>query len=85
MVKSELGTSGMTKAFDLNIRKILEDWEIHQAIREVIANAHDEQLLTGMMDIDISRDSSSRWHIRDFGRGLRYEHVTQKENDEKLR
>jgi len=75
----------MTKAFDLNIEKILENWELHHAIREVIANALDEQLLTGTKDIDISKDSSGRWHIRDFGRGLRYEHLTQKENDEKLR
>jgi hypothetical protein len=84
-VKAKLKTSGTIKAFDLNIEKILEDWEIHHAIREVIANALDEQMLTGTMDIDISKDSSSRWHIRDFGRGLRYEHLTQKENDEKLR
>jgi len=83
-VKAKLKTSGTTKAFDLNIEKILEDWEIHHAIREVIANALDEQMLTGTMDIYISKDSYSRWHIRDFDRGLRYEHPTQKENDKKL-
>jgi hypothetical protein len=27
------------KKIDLNIKKILEDWEVHHAIREVIANA----------------------------------------------
>jgi len=30
------------KKFDLNIEKVLEDWEIYHAIREVIANALDE-------------------------------------------
>ena len=72
-------------AFDLNIEKILEDWEVFHAIREVIANALDEQLLTNTKDIDIFKDKNGRWHIRDYGRGLRYEHLTQKENDEKLR
>lgn len=70
--------------FDLNIEKILEDWEICHAIREIIANALDEQLLTKTPDIKIWKDQSHQWHIRDFGRGLQYEHLTQKENQEKL-
>jgi len=37
--------------FDLNIEKILEDWEVYDAIREIIANALDEQLLTNTKDI----------------------------------
>lgn len=45
------------KKFDLNIEKILEDWEVHHAIREVIANAIDEQLLTKTKDIEIFKDS----------------------------
>jgi hypothetical protein len=73
------------RQFDLNIEKILEDWEAYHAIREVIANALDEQLLTGTKDIQIFEDSQKRWHIRDFGRGLSYKHLTQKENDEKLK
>lgn len=73
------------KKFDLNIEKILEDWDIHHAIREIIANAIDECIITNTKDIDISKDNSGKWHIRDFGRGLKYEHLTQKENDEKLR
>jgi len=84
-VKAKLKTSDTTKVFDLNIETILENWEIHHAIREVIANAIDEQMLTGTMDIDILKDSYSRWHILDFGRELQYEHLKQKENDEKLR
>lgn len=35
------------KAFDLNIEKILENWEVRHAVREIIANALDEQLITG--------------------------------------
>lgn len=73
------------KKFDLNIEKILEDWEVYHAIREVIANAIDEQILTQTKDIQIFNDVNDKWHVRDYGRGLRYEHLTQKENDEKLR
>lgn len=72
------------KKFDLNIEEILEDWEVHHAVREVIANAIDEQLLTKTKDIEIFKDSKGRWHIRDYGRGLKYEHLTQKEDPEKL-
>jgi hypothetical protein len=73
------------KRFDLNIEKILEDWEAFHAIRELIANAIDEQLLTHTEDVEILKDASGNWHIKDHGRGLRYQHLTQKENDEKLR
>ena len=72
------------KKFDLNIEKILEDWETHHAIREVIANAIDEEFLTNTKKTEIIKDKKNRWHIRDFGRGLRYEHLTQKEDMEKL-
>jgi len=71
--------------FDLNIEKILEGWEVKHAIREVIANALDEQVLSSTQDITISADRSSNWHIRDFGRGIRYENLTQNENPEKLK
>lgn len=72
------------KKFDLNIEKVLEDWEVYHALREVIANAIDEQTLTRTKDIRIYKDEQSRWRIRDFGRGLKYEHLTQNENEEKL-
>ncbi|MHA1834172.1 MAG: ATP-binding protein [Candidatus Baldrarchaeia archaeon] len=68
----------------MNIERILEDWEVFHTIREVIANAIDEQVLTKTRGIEIFKDGEGRWHIRDFGRGLRYEHLTQKEDDEKL-
>lgn len=70
------------KEFDLNIEKILENWEVYHAIREIIANALDEQQITKTKDIQIF-NTGSEWHIRDFGRGLNYHHLTQNENIEK--
>ena len=69
--------------FDLNIEQILENWETHHAIREIIANAMDEEVLSATEPIRIF-EKDEAWHIRDFGRGLSYKHLTQKENDEKL-
>lgn len=70
------------KEFDLNIGKILEDWEVYHAIREIIANALDEQILTGTPEIQIFKTDNT-WCIRDFGRGLNYHHLMQNENPEK--
>lgn len=71
--------------FDLNIEKILENWEIFHAIREIIANAIDEQLITQTKDISIYKARNNCWHIIDYGRGLNYHHLTQNENEEKLK
>ena len=71
------------KKFDLNIEEILEDWEVSHAVRELIANALDEQLLTDTKEVEIFKDGSS-WIIRDFGRGIQYTHLTQNEDQEKL-
>jgi hypothetical protein len=78
-------SSAAERRFDLNIEKILEGWETCHAVREIIANALDEQALTSSRDVEISKDRNGVWHIRDFGRGLRYEHLTQNENQEKLK
>jgi hypothetical protein len=75
----------MTRNFDLNIEKILEGWEIRHAIRELIANAIDEQCLSATPEVTICRQDEGVWTIRDYGRGLRYENLTQNENEEKLR
>lgn len=72
------------KKFDLNIERMLENWDAFHAIREIIANALDEQILTDTVEITIARDDGGQWHIRDFGRGLRHEHFTMNENQEKL-
>lgn len=72
------------RAFDLNIEEVLEDWEVEHALREVIANAFDEQVISKTADIKISKDRQGDWHIRDFGRGLQIEHFTLNENQEKL-
>ena len=73
-----------TREFDLNVERRLENWTIAHAIRELIANALDEAALTGTPEPEISKDADGRWHIHDVGRGLRYEHLTQNENHEKL-
>ena len=72
------------KHFDLNIDKILDNWELPHAIRELIANAVDESNITSTREPEIYRDDSGWWHIRDYGRGLRYQDLTQSENPEKL-
>ena len=55
--------------FDLNIEKILENWEPHHAIREIIANALDEQIITDTKEIEIFKQETN-WIIRDYGRGF---------------
>ena len=72
------------REFDLNIEKILENWENFHAIREIIANALDEQIITKTKDIEIKQSNDGWWHIVDYGRGLNYRHLTQNENEEKL-
>jgi hypothetical protein len=53
--------------FDLNIEEVLEHWEIEHGIRELIANALDEQLLTSSADVEISEDADDGLcRIRDF-------------------
>ena len=83
-ISLKLDESNFSKEFDLNIEEILEDWEVYNALREIIANALDEQILTNSKDIEILKDSYGMYHISDFGRGLKYDHLTQNENDEKL-
>lgn len=73
------------KKFDLNIEKVLEHWNVAFALREIIANAFDERSLSKTSAPQIFKDEQGNWHIRDFGRGLRYEHFTQNENKEKLK
>ena len=72
------------RLFDLNIEQILENWEVCHAIRELIANAIDEQVISKSKPIEISKDGDNLWHIRDYGRGLRIEHLTLNECQEKL-
>jgi len=69
--------NNQVRQFDLNIERVLEHWTVAHALREVIANALDEQALTGTAEPAIFKDSQGAWHIKDSGRGLRYEHLTQ--------
>jgi len=72
-------------AFDLNVERVLEHWGAVHAVREIIANALDEAALTGTAEPTMIKDADEDWRVRDFGRGLRYEHLTQKEDREKLK
>ncbi len=74
----------ITRAFDLNIEEVLENWEVEHALREIIANALDEQVISKTAEIEIIKDKQGGWHIQDYGRGLRIEHFTLNENKEKL-
>ena len=72
------------REFDLNIEKVLENWTVDNSLREIIANAFDEQVLSNSEDISVAFDSRGMLHIRDYGRGIKYGHLTQNENEEKL-
>jgi len=72
------------RLFDLNIETVLEHWECEHGLREIIAIALDERTLTSTPPINIENDDQGRWHIRDFGRGIRIEHFTLNENLEKI-
>ena len=41
-----MGKTYMTGTFDLNIENVLENWEVYHTVREVIANALDEMVIT---------------------------------------
>lgn len=75
---------GRAHKFDLNIEKVLDGWEVKHAIREIIANALDEQILTDTADIEIRQTAKRTFVIRDKGRGIKQEHLTQNENPEKI-
>jgi hypothetical protein len=72
-------------AFDLNVERVLEHWTVVFALREVIANALDEAALTSGAEPEVALDGVGHWHVRDYGRGVRYAHLTQKEDRDKLR
>ncbi len=72
------------KKFDLNIEIILENWELKHAVREINANTIDEKILTATKETQLFKDMHHQWHIRDYGRGIKYEHLTQNENHKKL-
>ncbi|MCD8125014.1 MAG: ATP-binding protein [Lachnospiraceae bacterium] len=71
------------KKFDLNISKAPTGWNVTQAVKEILANALEEQAATRTQEIEITCDEKGAWHIRDYGRGLNYKHLAQSENEEK--
>lgn len=74
----------MANKLDLNIQKILQDWNVSDALRELIANAYDEAKLSKTEEPKISYDDINKEvTIKDFGRGIKQEHFTQNESKEK--
>lgn len=45
---------------DSNFEQVTEKWEVFHALREIIATALDEQVLTRSKDIRIERESEGR-------------------------
>lgn len=81
---SKINTKNYDDFYDLNIKKVLEDWEPADAIREFIANALDETTISGAgINPEITKDTEGWWHIHDYGRGLKIENFAQNENKEK--
>lgn len=73
-------TSRDTRAFDLNVEKILENWETYHAVREIIANAICEEVLSATKPLRVFHQEGD-WHRRDYRRGLHCEYLTRNEND----
>lgn len=69
--------------FDLNIQEFLESWTMRDAVREILANALDEAMLSRSRTPETEKVGPDTWEIRDWGRGLRPEHLAQAENEEK--
>jgi hypothetical protein len=47
------------REFDLNIERVLENWTVAHALREIVANALDEHALTGSAEPTIWPSSSN--------------------------
>jgi hypothetical protein len=54
-----VATLGPMREFDLSIERVLENWTVAHALREIIANALDEHALTGSAEPTIWRSSSN--------------------------
>lgn len=76
----------METLFDLNIRaEFLEAWLVRHAVRELIANAFDEHALLDIDALPEIERGEDGWVLRDQGRGIRPQHLTQGESQEKLK
>lgn len=73
------------ESLDLNIKEILSDWKVSDAIRELIANAIDEHSITGIKEpikVDYNEQIKTLT-IKDLGRGIKNIHFIQNESNEK--
>jgi hypothetical protein len=73
-----------TRRFDLNTKTVLGQWDVADALRELLANAEDEtRLACAEAGCSLEPEEGDVWHVRDFGRGIHYTHLTQNECPEK--
>ena len=74
----------MNNVFDLNVQKILQDWKISDALRELMANAFDEAQLSQTSEPKmIYKPTIKEVQIIDFGRGIKLTDFVQNESFEK--
>jgi hypothetical protein len=74
----------MQRYFDLNTDKILSDWTVEHALRELFSNAIDEtELSLTSKPLDLSLSEDRVLVLRDYGRGLREQHFVQHEDRDK--
>lgn len=65
-----------SRYYDLNAgNENLTHWKLEHALRELIANALDEQRETETKPIEVFWDEAGKLHIRDYGRGLEESHL----------
>lgn len=70
------GSDAESRYYDLNAgNENLTHWKLEHALRELIANALDEQRETETESIEVFWDEGGRLHIRDYGRGLEESHL----------
>ena len=85
MIKRQNDNETNVRKFDLNMKEdLLESWDVSDGVREIIANSLDEQKLTDSKSVEITFYEDNIVYIRDYGRGLKYGHFAQGEDEEKL-
>lgn len=70
--------------FDLNLDKVLAFWTQTDALRELVANALDEHIITKRPDAIQIQHLGNVVTVKDLGRGIRPEHFQFKQSQEKL-
>lgn len=67
------------KKFDLNISNAKAGWNVATAVKEILADCLEEQQITKSSEVEIFKSEDGAWHIRDYGRGMKYTHLARSE------